>query len=53
MKRYEVLTGELVAIYAENEEEMEEKLSNGDWEEIECLSEIQSVEEVEDEPDND
>lgn len=55
MKRYEVLTGELVAIYAENEEEMEEKLSNGEWEEIECLSEIQSVCEwdLEDEPDND
>lgn len=47
MKVYEVLTGELVRIYAENDEEMEEKLGNGDWEEIECLSEVQSVEEIE------
>jgi hypothetical protein len=49
MKKYYVLTGELVAIYAEDEDEMEEKLGNGDWEEIETLSEIQSVEEVDDE----
>ena len=47
MKKYYVLTGELVEIIAENEEEMEEKLSNGDWTEIEALSEIQGVEDVE------
>jgi hypothetical protein len=49
MKAYEVLTGELVLIYAENDEEMEQKLADGDWEELECLSEVQSVTEVEDE----
>jgi hypothetical protein len=48
VKVYEVLTGELVRIYAMDEAEMEEKLSNGDWEEIETLSEIQSVEDVND-----
>lgn len=46
MKEYLVLTGELVRIVAENEEEMEEKLSNGDWEEVEALSEVQEVNEL-------
>ena len=48
MKKFYVLTGELVEIIAEDEEEMWELLSNGVWEEVETLSEIQSVEEVED-----
>jgi hypothetical protein len=47
MKKYYVLTGELVAIYADSEAEMWEKLSDGDYEEQETLSEIQGVEDVE------
>lgn len=43
---YYVLTGELVRIVAYDEDEMWEKLSNGDYEEQEALSEIQNVEEV-------
>ena len=48
MKKYYVLTGELVEIIAENEEEVEEKLGNGEYEFIEALSEIQGYDEVED-----
>lgn len=43
MRTYEVLTGELVRIVAENEDEMWEKLSNNEVEFIETLSEIQFV----------
>jgi len=46
MKKYYVLTGELVEIIAETEEEMWELLSNGEYEEVETLSEIQSVEAI-------
>ena len=46
-KEYYVLTGELVRIVAENEDEMWELLSNGVWEEVETLSEIQEVNEIE------
>lgn len=46
MKEYYVLTGELVKIVAENEDEMWEMLSNGEWEEVETLSQIESVEDV-------
>ena len=46
MKEYYVLTGELVKIVAENEDEMWEMLSNGEWEEVETLSEIQEVNDV-------
>ena len=42
-KEYYVLTGELVRIQAENEDQMWEMLSNGEWEEVETLSEIQEV----------
>lgn len=48
MKKFYVLTGELVEIVAETEEEMWELLASGVYEEVETLSEIQSVEEVED-----
>ncbi len=48
MKKFYVLTGELVEIIAETEEEMWELLASGVYEEVETLSEIQSVEEVED-----
>jgi len=47
MKEYYVLTGELVKIIAENEDEMWEMLSNGEYEEVETLSEIQEVNDVE------
>ena len=40
MKLYEVLTGEVVRIYAENEDEMWEKLSNGEGEFVEAQSDI-------------
>jgi hypothetical protein len=43
MKAYEILTGELVLVYAESEEEAMDKLADGDYEEIECLSEVQRV----------
>jgi len=46
MKKFYVLTGELVEIIAENEEEMWELLSNGEYTEVETLSEIQGVEDV-------
>ena len=46
MKEYYVLTGELVKIVAENEDEMWELLSNGEYEEVETLSEIQDVYDV-------
>jgi hypothetical protein len=47
MKKFYVLTGELVEIIAETEEEMWELLASGVYDEVETLSEIQSVEEVE------
>jgi len=40
---WEVLTGERVRVYAENEAEMWEKISNGDYEEIETDSTIEFV----------
>jgi hypothetical protein len=43
MKAYEILTGELVLVYAESEEEAMDKLGEGEYEEIECLSEVQRV----------
>lgn len=46
MKEYYVLTGELVKIVAQDEDEMWDKLSNGDYEEQETLSEIQDVYDV-------
>ena len=46
MKEYYVLTGELVKIVAENEDEMWELLSDGAYEEVETLSEIQDVYDV-------
>jgi len=46
MKKFYVLTGELVEIIAENEEEMWDKLADGDYTEVETLSEIQGVEDV-------
>ncbi len=46
-KAYYVLTGELVRIVAKDEDEMWEKLSDGDYEEMEALSEIQEVVDVE------
>ena len=36
MRMWEVVTGERVRIYAEDEEQMFEKLSNGDYEAIEA-----------------
>lgn len=49
IKEYYVLTGELVRIVAEDEDQMWEMLSNGEWEEVETLSEIQEVNEIEEE----
>ena len=49
MKKFYVLTGELVEIVAETEDEMWELLASGVYEEVETLSEIQSVEDVDDE----
>ena len=46
MKEYYVLTGELVKIVAKDEDEMWELLSNGEYEEVETLSEIQDVYDV-------
>jgi hypothetical protein len=46
MKKFYVLTGELVEIIAEDEEQMWELLSDGVYEEVETLSEIQSVEAI-------
>jgi len=43
MKAYEILTGELVMVYANSEEEAMEKLDNGEYEELEALSEVQAV----------
>jgi hypothetical protein len=47
MKAFEILTGELVLVYADNEDEAMDKLGEGEYEEIECLSEVQRVYEVE------
>ena len=49
MKAYYVLTGELVRIVAKDEDEMWEMLSNGNYQEQETLSEIQEVNELNDE----
>ena len=46
MKAFEILTGELVLVYAETEDEAMEKLADGDYEEIETLSEVQREYEV-------
>jgi hypothetical protein len=46
MKAFEILTGELVLVYAETEEEALEKLGEGEYEEIETLSEVQTSYEV-------
>ena len=46
MKAFEILTGELVLVYADSEEEAMDKLSDGIYEEIECLSEVQNVYDV-------
>lgn len=50
-KEFYVLTGELVRIVAEDEDEMWELLSNGAYEEVETLSEIQEVNDIEIEED--
>lgn len=47
MKKFYVLTGELVEIIAEDEDEMWELLSEGAYDFVEALSEIQGVEDVE------
>lgn len=46
MKAFEILTGELVLVYAETEDEAMDKLANGDYEEIETLSDVQTSYEV-------
>ena len=46
MKKYYVLTGELVEIIAKDEDEMWDLLSDGAYEFVEALSEIQGVEDV-------
>ena len=46
MKAFEILTGELVLVYAESEEEAMDKLADGDYEELETLSEVQTSYEV-------
>jgi hypothetical protein len=46
MKKFYVLTGELVEIIAEDEDQMWDLLSNGEYEFVEALSEIQGVEDV-------
>jgi hypothetical protein len=43
MRMWEVLTGERVRIYAEDEEQMLEMLSNGDYEAIETETTVQFV----------
>jgi hypothetical protein len=43
MRMWEVVTGERVRIYAEDEQEMFEKLSNGDYEAIETETTVQFV----------
>lgn len=48
MNEYLVLTGELVRIVAEDEDQMWELLSDGIYEEVETLSEIQEVNKLED-----
>jgi hypothetical protein len=51
-KEFYVLTGELVRIVAEDEDEMWELLGEGCYEEVETLSEIQEVNEIELEQDD-
>lgn len=46
-KEFYVLTGELVRIVAEDEDEMWELLGEGIYEEVETLSEIQEVNDIE------
>lgn len=43
MRLYEVLTGEIVRIYANDEDEMWEKLANGEGEFVEAESQIRFV----------
>lgn len=43
MKLYEVLTGEIVRIYANDEDEMWEKLANNEGEFVEAESQIRFV----------
>lgn len=50
-KEFYVLTGELVRIVAEDEDEMWELLGEGIYEEVETLSEIQEVNDIEIEED--
>lgn len=45
-KEYLVLTGELVRIVADDEDEMWQLLSDGVYEEVEALSEIQEENEL-------
>lgn len=40
MRMYEILTGEVVRVYAENEEDAMEKLSNGEYHFVEAQSDI-------------
>ncbi len=51
MKKFYVLTGELVEIIAEDEDEMWELLSDGAYSEVETLSELQNVIELDEEYD--
>ena len=43
MRMYEVLTGEVVRIWAEDENQMWDKLAEGDYEFVEACTEIQFV----------
>lgn len=40
MRLYEVLTGEIVRVWAEDEDQMWEKIAEGDYEFVEASSEI-------------
>jgi hypothetical protein len=51
LKEYYILTGELVKIVAEDEEMAFELLGDGVYEEVETLSELQSVIELDEEYD--
>lgn len=51
LNEYYILTGELVKIVAEDEETAFELLSEGVYEEVECLSELQNVIELDGEYD--
>lgn len=43
MRMYEVLTGEVVRIWAEDEDQMWDKLAEGDYEFVEACTTIQFV----------